>query len=129
VMGIVAIDFERDPVAGGVVQTLARPGGNVTGFFCDFGDAMAQVARALRDAVPDRKIIALTDGDATDAQVRALRGIRDKLGAGVESVDLALAPPSTLIDRIAASRGALLVLASSRLQAEAAPLAQRAVVP
>jgi putative tryptophan/tyrosine transport system substrate-binding protein len=125
---IVAIDFERDPVGGGFVQTLARPGGNVTGLFCDFGDAMAQVARALRDAVPDRQIIALTDGDATDAQVRALRGIRDKRGAGVESVDLAVAPPSTLIDRIGASRGALLVLASSRLQAEAAQLAKRAVV-
>ena len=125
---IVAIDFERDPVAGGFVRTLARPGGNVTGFFCDFGDAMAQVARALRDAVPDRPIIALTDGDATDAQVRALRNIREKLGDGVETVDLGFGSPATVIDRIAASRGVLLVLASTRLQADAALLAKRAML-
>jgi len=125
---IVAIDFERDPVAGGFVRTLARPGGNVTGFFCDFGDAMAQVARALRDAVPDRPIIALTDGDATDAQVRALRNIREKLGVGVETVDLGFGSPATVIDRIAASRGVLLVLASTRLQADAALLAKRAML-
>jgi putative tryptophan/tyrosine transport system substrate-binding protein len=129
VIPIVAIDFERDPVAGGFVKSLARPGGNVTGLFCDFGDAMAQVARALRDAVPDsRQMIALTDGDATEAQVRALRGLRDTLGLGVDTLDLGVAPGNALIDRIAASRGVLLVLASSRLQADAARLAKRAML-
>ena len=128
VIPIVAIDFERDPVAGGFVQSLARPGGNVTGLFCDFGDAMAQVVRALRDAAPDRRIIALTDGEATEAQVRALATNRAKLGAGVDTVDLAAGPALTSLDRIAASRGALLVLASSRLQADAARLAKHAML-
>jgi putative ABC transport system substrate-binding protein len=126
---IVAIDFERDPVAGGFVQTLARPGGNVTGIFCDFDDAMAQVARALRDAVPDRRqIIALADGGATEAQVHALRAIRDPLGLDVGTLDLSVAADTALVDRIAASKGVLLVLASSRLQADAARVAKRAML-
>src|SRR6516164_4281870 len=29
---IIALDFETDPVASGVAASLARPGGNVTGF-------------------------------------------------------------------------------------------------
>jgi ABC-type uncharacterized transport system substrate-binding protein len=33
---IVAVDLETDPVASGLVTTLARPGGNVTGLFLDF---------------------------------------------------------------------------------------------
>ena len=32
---VVAVDFESDPVAKGWVTTLARPGGNLTGFFLD----------------------------------------------------------------------------------------------
>ena len=32
---IVGIDLESDPVASGWVQSLARPGGNFTGFFLD----------------------------------------------------------------------------------------------
>jgi putative ABC transport system substrate-binding protein len=33
---IVALDLETDPLASGIVASLARPGGNVTGIFLDF---------------------------------------------------------------------------------------------
>ena len=33
---VIALDLETDPVAGGFVASLARPGGNVTGVFLDF---------------------------------------------------------------------------------------------
>src|SRR5262245_55566797 len=32
---IVAVELESDPVASGLVTSLARPGGNLTGFFLD----------------------------------------------------------------------------------------------
>src|SRR6476619_1139416 len=35
---IVALDLETDPVASGVIASLARPGGNITGVFLDFPD-------------------------------------------------------------------------------------------
>jgi putative ABC transport system substrate-binding protein len=32
---IVGVDLESDPVASGLVKSIARPGGNFTGFFLD----------------------------------------------------------------------------------------------
>ena len=128
VIPIVAIDFERDPIADGLVQSLARPAGNVTGFFCDFGDAMSRLARVLRDVAPQRRLlIASTDGDTTEAQARALRKACEPLGIDVDTLDLAVVPVDTLVDRVATWRAILLVLASPRLQADATRLAKRAM--
>jgi putative ABC transport system substrate-binding protein len=33
---IVALDLETDPVATGMIASLARPGANITGLFFDF---------------------------------------------------------------------------------------------
>src|SRR5919198_2158977 len=95
-----------------------RPGGNVTGFFCDFDDAMSRLARALRDAVPaTRHLVALTDGPSTEAQARALRAARAALGLDIDTLDIAVGSAETLIDRVGASHAALIVPASPRLQA------------
>jgi len=125
---IVAIDFEGDPIRSGFVRSLERPGGNVTGFFCDFGDAMSELAKALRAAVPKaRQLLALTDGEATEAQARALREAARALDLAVDTVELGAAGPEALIDRVAAARVALVVLASPRLESEARRLAKRAI--
>jgi putative ABC transport system substrate-binding protein len=125
---IVAIDFEHDPIASGFVRTLARPGGNVTGFFCDFDDTMARVARALLEAVPRaRRIVALTDGTNTDAQVAALRRLRAALGVELETLDSADGAADALARRVAAAHAAMLVLTSPQLQADATPLAKNAL--
>jgi putative ABC transport system substrate-binding protein len=125
---IVAIDFVHDPIASGFVSSLTRPGGNVTGFFCDFDDAMSRLARALRDAVPaTRHLVALTDGPSTEAQARALRAARAALGLDIDTLDIAVGSAETLIDRVGASHAALIVPASPRLQAEAVRLAKRAI--
>jgi putative tryptophan/tyrosine transport system substrate-binding protein len=128
VIPIVAVDFERDPIAEGFAQTLARPGGNVTGMFCDFGDAMTQLTRALLDAAPrTRHIVALTDGENTQAQARALHVAREALGADIDTLDVAAVPGNTVIDRVAAWHASLLVLASPRLRADAVRLARHAM--
>jgi putative tryptophan/tyrosine transport system substrate-binding protein len=49
---IVAIDLETDPVASGFVASLARPGGNVTGFFLDLPEMSGKLVQLLKEAVP-----------------------------------------------------------------------------
>ena len=128
VIPIVAIDFERDPIAEGFVQNRTRPGGNVTGVFCDFGDAMTQLTRALLDAAPrTRHMVALTDGDHTQAQIRALRAARETLGADIDMLDVAAVSGDAVVDRVAAWHASLVVLASPRLRSEAARLAKHAM--
>jgi putative ABC transport system substrate-binding protein len=125
---IVAVDFERDPIASGFARSLARPGGNVTGFFCDFTDGMVRLAGALREALPAAtRVVALTDGDATDAQARALRAAGANFGLEVETLEAGGAAPETLVDGLAARRTPFVALASPRLESVATPLAKRAV--
>ena len=129
VIPIVAIDVERDPIISGFARSLTRPGGNVTGFFCDFGDAMTQLARALREAVPSaRHVVALTDPETTDVQAHALREVSGALGFDVDTLPSMTAPADALVDRVAAARAALIVLSSPRTMADAARLAKRAAL-
>ena len=126
---IVAIDFESDPVGSGFVRSLTRPGGNVTGFFCDFGAAMSELAKAFHAAAPKvRQVVALTDGEATEMQARALRAAARPLDLAVDTVELGAAGAEAFVDRVAAARAALFVLASPRLESEAARLAKRAIL-
>jgi putative tryptophan/tyrosine transport system substrate-binding protein len=49
---IVAHDLESDPVAKGWVKTLARPGGNMTGFFLDTPEISGKQVGLLREVLP-----------------------------------------------------------------------------
>ena len=123
-----SFDFERDPIGSGFVKSLSRPGGNVTGFFCDFSEGMTRLATALQDAVPTvRQVVALTDGESTEIQARTLRDAAGALGLEVSTLDVGAAAPDALIDRLAAWRATFVVLASPRLESEATRLAKRAL--
>jgi putative tryptophan/tyrosine transport system substrate-binding protein len=49
---VIAIDLKTDPVAGGLVTSLARPGRNITGVFLDFPDFSAKCLQLLIESVP-----------------------------------------------------------------------------
>ena len=49
---IIALDLESDPVANGWVNSLARPGSNITGIFLDLPDFTAKSLQLLREVVP-----------------------------------------------------------------------------
>jgi putative tryptophan/tyrosine transport system substrate-binding protein len=49
---ILAIDLESDPVSSGFVQTLARPGGNVSGIWMDVPEISGKQIQFLREVVP-----------------------------------------------------------------------------
>ena len=49
---IVAIDLESDPVANRWATSIARPGGNMTGFFLDLPELGGKQIELLREALP-----------------------------------------------------------------------------
>ena len=51
-IAIVAVDLETDPVAAGLVKTLGRPGGNVTGLFLDMPELCGKWLQLLKEVVP-----------------------------------------------------------------------------
>ena len=56
---IVALDLESDPIASGAVQSLNRPGGNVTGIFLDAPEIAGKWIQLLKEIVPRIKTVAL----------------------------------------------------------------------
>jgi putative ABC transport system substrate-binding protein len=48
---IVGVDLESDPVASGLVKSVARPGGNFTGFFLDIPDLGGKQIELLMEAI------------------------------------------------------------------------------
>jgi putative ABC transport system substrate-binding protein len=62
---IVAMDLESDPVRDGLVASLARPGGNLTGLFFDFPQFSAKWLELLTEAVPGLSRLAVLWDPAT----------------------------------------------------------------
>jgi putative tryptophan/tyrosine transport system substrate-binding protein len=77
---IVALDLENDPVAKGLVKSLARPGGNITGMFLDLPELSGKQVGLLKEIVPGLSHIAIfgipglnaAQFAATETAVRAL---------------------------------------------------------
>lgn len=80
---IIAVDMESDPVASGWVAGLARPGGNITGFFLDLPELSGKRLEQLKEVVPRLSMVAVlwdatldrTPLSATETAARAL-GLR-----------------------------------------------------
>jgi putative tryptophan/tyrosine transport system substrate-binding protein len=71
---IVANDLESDPVASGYVESLAHPGGNLTGVFLDAPTLCGKWLQQIGDIVPRvTKIAALWDATTGTYQLDAIR--------------------------------------------------------
>jgi putative tryptophan/tyrosine transport system substrate-binding protein len=92
-ISIVALDLETDPVASGLVGSLARPGGNVTGLFLDLPDLAGKWLDLLGQAAPGRRRIAvLWDSTTGDGQLAAAKAAAARLDLelsvhGIRSAD------------------------------------------
>jgi putative ABC transport system substrate-binding protein len=113
---IVALDLETDPVQSGLVQSLGRPSGNLTGFFLDLPDMAGKWLELLETAAPESRPVGVvwdsTSGawQLTAAQAAARRfgidlykievtpaddlttAIRKAMGAGVKSIVMLSSP-------------------------------------
>jgi putative tryptophan/tyrosine transport system substrate-binding protein len=83
---IVANDLESDPVASGYVQSLAHPGGNLTGLFLDAPTICGKWLQQIGDIIPNLKSIAvLWDATTGTYQLDAI-----KTAAATASISLAV---------------------------------------
>jgi putative ABC transport system substrate-binding protein len=64
---IVAIDLESDPVAMGFVNTLARPGGNITGVFLDLPELSGKQMELLKEVFPQVARVAILGDPAINS--------------------------------------------------------------
>jgi len=79
---IVALDQETGPVQAGWAQTLARPGGNLTGLFLDLPALSGKWLQLLREAAPRAKPVGLLwDSTTGAAQLDAAKVAASGLGA------------------------------------------------
>jgi ABC-type uncharacterized transport system substrate-binding protein len=81
---IVALDLETDPVATGMIASLAHPGGNLTGFFFDFPEFRTKLLELLKEVVPRlSKVAVIWDPNSGPAQLKSVE-------AGAEIMKLQL---------------------------------------
>jgi putative ABC transport system substrate-binding protein len=114
---IVGVDLETDPVDAGWVKSLARPGGNVTGFFLDMPELGGKLLEFLREAIPRiERVAVLWDAQLARAQFKATESAAQARRFGLQS--LAFREPQEFAAAFEAARrqkAQALVLLSSPL--------------
>jgi putative tryptophan/tyrosine transport system substrate-binding protein len=84
---IVGVDIESDPIVKGWVATMARPGGNFTGFFLDapeISGKQLQFLKELRGGTT--RVAVLGDPRINDPQFRAIEGAARQSGIALQTV-------------------------------------------
>jgi putative ABC transport system substrate-binding protein len=86
---IVAFDLESNPVAGGYVRSLARPGGNVTGLFLDHPALTGKWLELIREVSPNsRRVALLWDSTTGRWQLEAAQAAAERLSVGFEVLEV-----------------------------------------
>jgi putative ABC transport system substrate-binding protein len=100
---VVAIDLESDPVSKGYVQSIARPGGNITGMFLDIPELSGKQLELLKEIVPRLSRIAVFGIPGLNAPQFAATETAAR-AAGVEAEILELRVPDDLHGAMEAAR-------------------------
>jgi len=80
-----------DPVSSGLVASLARPGGNATGWSNILPEMIGKLLGLIREAVPRASRIAVLGDPTNPGKVLELKAIREQartLGVTIQSVDV-----------------------------------------
>ena len=71
---IVAHDLETDPIAAGLIASLARPGANLTGLFLNHADLAAKWLEQITEVLPAaRRLAVLWDANTGPYQLEAIK--------------------------------------------------------
>jgi putative ABC transport system substrate-binding protein len=105
---VIAVDLETDPVASGLITSLAHPGGNVTGVFLDFPEFSAKCLQLLMETIPTLTSIGvLWDPSTGSLQLDAVKAAANSFHIGLEIFE---------VSRVAQIAEAFYALDRSRLQ-------------
>ena len=86
---IVAFDLETDPVATGMISSLAHPGGNITGLFFDFPEFRTKLLELLKEAVPSlSKIAVIWDPNSGPAQLKSIEVAAEAIKLKLEKLEV-----------------------------------------
>jgi putative ABC transport system substrate-binding protein len=86
---IAGIDLEIDPVEAGLVASIARPGGNITGMFLDLSESSGKHLQFLKEIIPGTSRVAvLANPDINASQLRELYRVADSLAVQIRAVDV-----------------------------------------
>ena len=127
---IVGVDLESDPAAKGWVASLARPGGNVTGFFLDIPEMSGKQLQLLKEVKPTlARVAVLGDGAVNELQFRAAEGAARGGGITLQLLPIKSQAevPGAIAEAARQRAGALLVLTSPLLFTNLPPIAEAAV--
>ena len=129
----IVINGLNDPVADGLVASLARPGGNITGVANMSEESQAEMVRILREILPGaRRVAVLTNPQnlSLAPMLDAFRRHAAPFGMKVETVEVS--HPNDLDSTFAAlgrsSPDALMVLQDATLQLLCVDIVARALV-
>ena len=114
----IVMGFDNDPVGNGLIVSLARPGGNVTGLSTLAPEISAKQLELLKEILPALSRVAVLGSSINPGNTQSLKEIElaaAALGLKVEYLDVLDAKNIGAVFRGAgnARAGALLVLASS----------------
>ncbi len=112
---IVGVDLESDPVAKGWAATLARPGGNFTGFFLDIPEISGKQLQFLKEIKPVlSRVAVLGDSRVNELQSRATEAAARGAGLTIQafSVRDIGEVPGAIAEAARQRAGALVVLTS-----------------
>ena len=86
---IVAFDLETDPVATGMIASLARPGGNITGLFFDFPEFRTKLLELLKEVVSSlSKIAVIWDPNSGPAQLKSIEVAAEAIKLKLEKLEV-----------------------------------------
>jgi putative ABC transport system substrate-binding protein len=132
---IIGVDLESDPVASGLVKSVARPGGNFTGFFLDIPDLGGKQIELLMEAVRQiSRIAVIWDETIGEVQFHAAEAAPRPPGIELLSFPIRRAEDfNTALERAVQARAQGLILLSSPMifvqRARIAELALEARMP
>jgi ABC-type uncharacterized transport system substrate-binding protein len=86
---IVGIDLEIDPVEAGLVASIPRPGGNITGMFLDLSELSGKHLQLLKEIIPrTSRVAVLGDPDINAPQLRELARVARSLALETHALEL-----------------------------------------
>jgi putative ABC transport system substrate-binding protein len=85
---IIGIDLEADPVEAGLVASISRPGGNITGLFLDLSKLSGKHLEILKEIIPGASRVAVLGDPAINVpQFREMERVATALATQTKTLE------------------------------------------